>query len=293
MSRLLIAVAIEPRSRADQQKLVAALAALAAEDPAIRVSTDSESSQTVIAAASESLLDAKLDLLWRTYGIGVNVSAPQVAYRERLTRSVELQHESKVRTGEPGDRVAVRLAVGPNEPGRGNRFESRIAVGRLNDDCIRAMEEGVRLALGTGVNAGFPVDDVKVVLLDAAFHGATPPAWAFDVVSRAAMREAMAKADPVLVAPVMRLTVTVPEELVAAVIRDLVDRSARIQARERRGDAVVIGVEVWLSTMLGYARVLQAISDGRAAFAMDFDRYEPVPGPGHDPPFGPAMAMRA
>jgi elongation factor G len=289
----LISVAIEPRSRVDLQKLAAALAALAAKDPSIRVSTDSESGQTVIRAANERLLDAKLDLLRRTYGIGVNISAVQVAYRERLTRHVEMRHEPETPTGEPGDRVSIRLEVGPNEPGKGNQLESRIPLGRLDEAYVQAIGQGVEVALETGVLGGFPLDEVKVVLVDATWHSAAPPARAFDVVARAAMREAMAKAEPVLVEPVMRLAVTVPEDLAGAVIGDLVGRAARIRGRERRGDAVVIGAEAWLSSMLGYGKALQAMSDGRATLTMDFDRFAPSSAPEHDPPFGPAMAMRA
>jgi elongation factor G len=253
MPRLLVAVAIEPRSRADEQKLGAALAALAAKDPSIRISTDAESGQTVIAAASEAVLDATLDLLRHTWDIGLNAGAPQVAYRERLTRPVETQHPLKTSTGEPGDRVSIRLAVGPNEPGKGNQLESRIGVGRLDEACVRAIEQGVEAALETGMLAGFPLDQVKVVLVDATWQGAAPPARAFDVVARAAMREAMVKAGPVLVEPVMRLAVTIPEDVAGAILRDLVARAGRIQGRRRRGDAAVIEAEMWLSTLLGYA----------------------------------------
>ncbi|QFU16824.1 elongation factor G [Microvirga thermotolerans] len=272
-----IEIAIEPKSKADQEKLGLALAKLAAEDPSFRVSTDSESGQTILKGMGELHLDIKVDILKRTYKVDANVGAPQVAYRETITKKVEVDYTHKKQTGGTGQFARVKLVVQPNDPGAGFAFESKIVGGAVPKEYIPGVEKGLQSVIGAGVVAGFPVVDIKVELVDGAFHEVDSSALAFEIASRAALREALQKGAPVLLEPVMKVEVTTPEDYTGSVIGDLNSRRGQIQGQDMRGNAVVINAMVPLANMFGYVNTLRGMSQGRASYTMQFDHYEQVP----------------
>ena len=290
----LIEVAIEPKSKADQEKLGVALAELAAEDPSFRVSTDQESGQTILKGLSESQLDAKVEHLKRI-GIGANIGAPQVAFRERITQRVEHSYTHKKQTGGTGQFASVTLIVEPNEPSKGYEFESKIVSGAVPQEFIPGVEKGLKSVLPSGVVAGFPVVDVKVQLIDGKYHDVDSSALAFEIAARACFREALQKGKSVLLEPIMKVEVITPLDCASAVIRDLRLRRAQIAEQDTRGDAVAIHAIVPLMNMFGYAIPLREKSSGRATFTMQFDHYAPAPPnvSGPDDPFRPAIGMRA
>jgi elongation factor G len=290
---LLVEIAIEPKSKAEQDKLWLALARLAAEDPSFLVSTDHESGQTILKGMSERHLDAKLDLLKRTYKIDANVGSPQVAFRERPTRRVEVEYAHKKLLGPRGEFAVVKLVVAPNEPGKGYVFECRIIGDAVPQEYIPGVEKGLESVLACGVVAGFPVIDVKVELIDGKYHDVDSSVRAFEIAARAAFREALQKAASVLLEPIMKVELVTPETYVGSLIGDLNFRRGHIQAQDMRGSATVIHAMVPLSNMLGYAETLRVLSQGRAAFTMQFDHYASVPLPEDGPPFRPATGMRA
>ncbi len=272
-----IEIAIEPKSKADQEKLGLALAKLAAEDPSFRVSTDSESGQTILKGMGELHLDIKVDILRRTYKVDANIGAPQVAYRETITKKAEVDYTHKKQTGGTGQFARVKLVVMPNDPGAGFGFESKIVGGAVPKEYIPGVEKGLQSVIGAGVVAGFPVVDVKVELIDGAFHEVDSSALAFEIASRAAMREALQKGSSVLLEPVMKVEVTTPEDYTGSVIGDLNSRRGQIQGQDMRGNAVVINAMVPLANMFGYVNTLRGMSQGRASYTMQFDHYEQVP----------------
>ncbi len=288
----LIEIAIEPKSKADQEKLGVTLTKLAAEDPSFRVSTDRESGQTILKGTSEEHLDAKVGLLKRD-GIGVNIGAPQVAFRECISRRAEHSYTHKRQTGGSGQFAAVTLVVEPREAGKGYEFESRIIGGAVPMEYVPAIRKGVESVLSSGVVAGFPVVDVKVQLIDGKYHDIDSSALAFEIAARACFREALRKAGPVLLEPIMKVEVVTPEDCVAPVIRDLKLRRGRVIGQDMRDDAVVIDATVPLMNLFGYENPLLQRSNGRANFTMRFDHYAPAPQPDNDPPFRPAIGMRA
>jgi len=289
----LIEIAIEPKSKADQEKLGAALAKLAAEDPSFRVSTDQESGQTILKGTSEEHLDAKVGLLKR-HGIDANIGAPQVAFRERITQRVEDSYTHKKQSSGTGQFAAVTLVVEPSESGKGNEFESKIIGGAVPTKYVPAIEKGVESVLSSGVVAGFPVVDVKVQLIDGKYHDVDSSALAFEIAARACFREALQKAGPVLLEPIMRAEVVTPKDCVAAVLRDLKLRRSEIIGLDERSYAVVVTAMVPLMNLFGYASPLREKSNGRGTFTMRFDHYAPAPlAPKDDPPFRPAIGMRA
>ncbi|WP_134498949.1 elongation factor G [Microvirga pakistanensis] len=272
-----IEIAIEPKSKADQEKLGLALSKLAAEDPSFRVSTDSESGQTILKGMGELHLDIKVDILKRTYKVDANVGAPQVAYRETITKKTEVDYTHKKQTGGTGQFARVKLVVQPNEPGAGFSFESKIVGGAVPKEYIPGVEKGLQSVVGAGVVAGFPVVDLKVELIDGAFHEVDSSALAFEIASRAALREALQKGNSVLLEPVMKVEVTTPEDYTGSVIGDLNSRRGQIQGQDMRGNAVVINAMVPLANMFGYVNTLRGMSQGRASYTMQFDHYEQVP----------------
>jgi len=272
-----IEIAIEPKSKADQEKLGLALSKLAAEDPSFRVSTDQESGQTILKGMGELHLDIKVDILRRTYKVDANVGAPQVAYRETITKKVEVDYTHKKQTGGTGQFARVKLVVQPNEPGAGFSFESKIVGGAVPKEYIPGVEKGLQSVVGAGVVAGFPVVDLKVELIDGAFHEVDSSALAFEIASRAALREALQKGASVLLEPVMKVEVTTPEDYTGSVIGDLNSRRGQIQGQDMRGNAVVINAMVPLANMFGYVNTLRGMSQGRASYTMQFDHYEQVP----------------
>ncbi|MFL4994358.1 MAG: elongation factor G [Microvirga sp.] len=272
-----IEIAIEPKSKADQEKLGVALAKLAAEDPSFRVSTDQESGQTILKGMGELHLDIKVDILRRTYKVDANIGAPQVAFREKISRRAEVDYTHKKQTGGSGQFARVKLVVEPNEPGAGYVFESRIVGGAVPKEYIPGVEKGLESVLGAGVVAGFPVVDLKVALIDGAYHEVDSSALAFEIASRAALREGLQKGNSVLLEPIMKVEVVTPEEYTGSVIGDLNSRRGQIQGQDMRGNAVVVNAMVPLMNMFGYVNNLRSFTQGRATFTMQFDHYEQVP----------------
>jgi elongation factor G len=272
-----IEIAIEPKSKADQEKLGVALAKLAAEDPSFRVSTDTESGQTILKGMGELHLDIKVDILKRTYKVDANIGAPQVAFRERITRPAEVDYTHKKQTGGTGQYARVKFIVEPNEPGKGFEFESKIVGGAVPKEYIPGVEKGLESVLGSGVVAGFPVVDVKVQLVDGAYHEVDSSALAFEIAARAAFREALQKGKSVLLEPIMKVEVVTPEDYTGSVIGDLNSRRGQIQGQDMRGNATVINAMVPLMNMFGYVNTLRSMSQGRATFTMQFDHYAEAP----------------
>ena len=272
-----IEIAIEPKSKADQEKLGLALQKLAAEDPSFRVSTDQESGQTILKGMGELHLDIKVDILRRTYKVDANIGAPQVAYREKLTRRIEQDYTHKKQTGGTGQFARVKIVFEPNETGAGNTFESKIVGGSVPKEFVPGVEKGINSVMGAGVLAGFPVVDVKATLIDGAFHDVDSSVLAFEIASRAAFREALQKGGSVLLEPIMKVEVVTPEDYTGSVIGDLNSRRGQIQGQDMRGNANVINAMVPLANMFGYVNQLRSFSQGRATFTMQFDHYEQVP----------------
>jgi elongation factor G len=272
-----IEIAIEPKSKADQEKLGVALAKLAAEDPSFRVSTDQESGQTILKGMGELHLDIKVDILKRTYKVDASIGAPQVAYRERLTKKTEINYTHKKQTGGTGQFAKVVLVFEPAEPGSGSSFESKIIGGAVPKEYIPGVEKGINSVMGSGVLAGFPVVDVKATLIDGAFHDVDSSALAFEIASRAAFREGLQKGGSVLLEPIMKVEVVTPEEHTGFVMGDLLSRRGQVQGQDMRANAVVINAMVPLSNMFGYVNQLRSGTQGRANFTMQFDHYEQVP----------------
>jgi elongation factor G len=272
-----IEIAIEPKSKADQEKLGVALAKLAAEDPSFRVSTDQESGQTILKGMGELHLDIKVDILKRTYKVDASIGAPQVAYRERLTKKTEINYTHKKQTGGTGQFAKVVLVFEPAEPGSGSSFESKIIGGAVPKEYIPGVEKGINSVMGSGVLAGFPVVDVKATLIDGAYHDVDSSALAFEIASRAAFREGLQKGGSVLLEPIMKVEVVTPEEHTGFVMGDLLSRRGQVQGQDMRANAVVINAMVPLSNMFGYVNQLRSGTQGRANFTMQFDHYEQVP----------------
>jgi len=272
-----IEIAVEPKSKADQEKLGVALAKLAAEDPSFRVSTDQESGQTILKGMGELHLDIKIDILRRTYKVDANIGAPQVAYRERISKPVTVDYTHKKQTGGSGQFARLKIIAEPNEPGAGYTFESKIVGGNVPKEYIPGVEKGLASVLGSGVLAGFPVVDLKVQLVDGAYHDVDSSALAFEIASRAALREALQKGGSVLLEPIMKVEVVTPEDYTGGVIGDLNSRRGQIQGQDMRGNAVVVNAMVPLANMFGYVNTLRSMSQGRATFTMQFDHYEQVP----------------
>ncbi len=272
-----IEIAIEPKSKADQEKLGVALAKLAAEDPSFRVSTDQESGQTILKGMGELHLDIKVDILRRTYKVDANIGAPQVAFREKITKKAEVKYTHKKQTGGTGQFAEVSIIVEPNEPGAGYVFESKVVGGSVPKEYIPGVEKGINSVLGSGVVAGFPVVDVKVQLVDGKYHDVDSSALAFEIASRAAFREALQKGKSVLLEPIMKVECVTPEDYTGSVIGDLNSRRGQIQGQDMRGNANVINAMVPLMNMFGYVNTLRSMSQGRATFTMQFDHYAEAP----------------
>ena len=272
-----IEIAIEPKSKADQEKLGVALSKLAAEDPSFRVSTDPESGQTILKGMGELHLDIKVDILKRTYKVDANIGAPQVAYRETLSKKSEINYTHKKQTGGSGQFARVAMVFEPAGAGAGSSFESKIVGGAVPKEYIPGVEKGVGSVLTSGVLAGFPVVDVKATLVDGAYHDVDSSALAFEIAARAAFREGLQKGGSVLLEPIMKVEVVTPEEHTGFVMGDLLSRRGHVQGQDMRANAVVINAMVPLSNMFGYVNQLRSGTQGRANFTMQFDHYEQVP----------------
>ena len=272
-----IEIAVEPKTKADQEKLGVALSRLAAEDPSFRVSTDQESGQTILKGMGELHLDIKVDILKRTYKVDVSVGAPQVAYRETITKSIKHSYTHKKQSGGSGQFAAVELEVGPSGAGVGNVFESRIVGGAVPKEYIPGVEKGVESVMTSGPLIGFPVVDVSVALVDGKYHDVDSSALAFEIASRAGLREALKLAGPVLLEPIMKVEVVTPDEYLGSVIGDINSRRGQIGGTDTRGNAQVVSAMVPLANMFGYVNQLRSMSQGRAQYTMQFDHYAPVP----------------
>jgi elongation factor G len=272
-----IEMAVEPKTKADQEKMGLALAKLSAEDPSFYVSTDEESGQTIIKGMGELHLDIKVDILRRQHKIDVNVGAPQVAYRETITKSTEIDYTHKKQTGGTGQFARVKFIVEPGEENSGLVFESKIVGGAVPKEYLPGVEKGLNSVMTSGTIIGFPMVDVKVTLIDGAYHEVDSSAIAFEIASRAAFREAIQKAGPVLLEPVMKVEVVTPEEYLGGIIGDLNSRRGQIAGTTSRGNAQVVNAMVPLANMFGYVNNLRSMSQGRAAYTMLFDHYSEVP----------------
>jgi elongation factor G len=273
-----IEIAIEPKSKADQEKLGVALAKLVAEDPSFRVTTDQESGQTIIKGMGELHLDIKVDILKRTYKVDANIGAPQVAYREKITRPATVTYTHKKQTGGSGQYAEVKITAEPLPPGGENFiFENEIVGGAVPKEYVPGVEKGLESVLGAGTLAGFPVVDLKVSLIDGKFHEVDSSALAFEIAARMALREALQKGASALLEPIMKVEVVTPEDYTGSVIGDLNSRRGQIQGQDMRGNANVITAMVPLANMFSYVNNLRSMSQGRATFTMQFDHYAEVP----------------
>jgi elongation factor G len=272
-----IEIAIEPKSKADQEKLGVALAKLAAEDPSFRVSTDQESGQTILKGMGELHLDIKVDILKRTYKVDANIGAPQVAFREKISQRVEHGYTHKKQTGGSGQFAQIKIIAEPTPPGTPFEFENEIVGGAVPKEFIPGVEKGLESVLGSGVVAGFPVVDLKVTLIDGKYHDVDSSALAFEICARQCLKEALQMAKPVLLEPIMKVEVVTPEDYTGSVIGDLNSRRGQIQGQDMRGNANVINAMVPLMNMFGYVNNLRSMSQGRATFTMQFDHYSELP----------------
>jgi len=272
-----IEIAVEPKSKADQEKIGLALQRLAAEDPSFRVETDLESGQTIMKGMGELHLDILVDRMKREFKVEANIGAPQVAYRETISRATEIDYTHKKQTGGTGQFARVKLEITPTEPGEGYSFESRIVGGAVPKEYIPGVEKGIKSVMDSGPLAGFPVIDFKVALVDGAFHDVDSSVLAFEIATRAAMREGLKKAGAKLLEPIMKVEVVTPEEYTGGIIGDLTSRRGMVQGQDSRGNAIVIDAFVPLANMFGYINTLRSMSSGRANFTMLFDHYDAVP----------------
>ncbi len=273
-----IEMAIEPKSKADQDKMTNALLRLVQEDPSFRLAVNHETGQTVIKGMGELHLEIKVDILRRApYNVEVVVGDPQVAYRETITRKATVDYVHKKQSGGSGQFARVIIEFEPQEAGAGYLFESKIVGGSVPKEYIPGVEKGLEGSLDNGVIAGFPTIDLKATLIDGAYHDVDSSALAFEIASRAAFKEGIQKAGPVLLEPIMKVEVVTPEAHMGDVIGDLNSRRGQIMGMDQRGNASVVNAMVPLATMFGYVNRLRSMTQGRALFTMEFDHYEQVP----------------
>ena len=272
-----IEIAVEPKTKADQEKMGIALQRLSAEDPSFRVETDLESGQTIMKGMGELHLDILVDRMKREFKVEANIGAPQVAYRETIGHAVEHTYTHKKQSGGSGQFGEVKMEIIPTEPGEGYSFESKIVGGSVPKEYIPGVEKGILSVMDNGPLAGFPVIDFKVVLLDGKFHDVDSSIMAFEIAARMCMREGMKKAGAKLLEPIMKVEVVTPEDYTGGIIGDLTSRRGMVQGQDTRGNAIVIDAMVPLANMFGYINTLRSMSSGRAQFTMQFDHYDPVP----------------
>jgi elongation factor G len=289
----LIEVPIAARSESDRERLTQALAALAAADSSLRVSSDAESGQITIKGMSELHLDHTLDILKRTYNLELYIGAPQVAYRETISWQVTKDYTHKKQFGGAGQFARIKIVCEPLPEGSEFIFENKVIGGNVPKEYVPGIEKGLESLLGSGVLAGFPVVDLKVTLVDGAYHEQDSSALAFEIAARAALKEALRDAGPVLLEPVMKVEVLTPDEHSGAIISDIKTRRGEIQEQGRRGSATRVVAAVPFANLFGYVNNLRALSSGQATFEMQFSHYAPVQPPGGDDSFRPAIGMRA
>jgi len=272
-----IEVAVEPKSKADQEKMASALARLAQEDPSFQVNIDDESGQTVIKGMGELHLEVLIDRLKREFKVEANIGAPQVAYREAITQRAEVDYTHKKQTGGAGQFARVKIVFEPLETGEGFRFENAVVGGAVPKDYVPGVERGLRESKESGVLAGFPLIDFKATLVDGLSHDVDSSILAFEIATRHAFREGMPKAGPVLLEPMMQVEIVTPEEYMGDIIGDMNSRRGNVEGMEERGGARVVTAYAPLANMFGYVKTLRSISQGRAQFSMFFSHYERVP----------------
>ena len=272
-----IEIAVEPKTKGDQEKMSQGLARLAAEDPSFRVETDLESGQTIMKGMGELHLDILVDRLKREFKVEANIGAPQVAYRETIGHEIEHTYTHKKQSGGSGQFAEVKMVISPTEPGEGYSFESRIVGGAVPKEYIPGVEKGINSVMDSGPLAGFPVIDFKVALIDGKFHDVDSSVLAFEIAARMCMREGLRKAGAKLLEPIMKVEVVTPEEYTGGIIGDLTSRRGQVSGQETRGNAIAIDANVPLANMFGYINTLRSMSSGRAQFTMQFSHYDPVP----------------
>ena len=272
-----IEIAVEPKTKADQEKMSQALQRLSAEDPSFRVHVDHESGQTIMKGMGELHLDILVDRMKREFKVEANIGAPQVAYRETITKAYEVDYTHKKQSGGSGQFAKMIATFEPNEPGAGFEFVNSVVGGNIPKEYIPGVQKGIELSMQSGVIAGFPVVDFKVNLTDGSYHDVDSSVMAFEIAAKAAFKEAMQKAGPQLLEPMMKVEVVTPEEYMGDIIGDLNSRRGQVSAMTDRGNAKVVTALVPLASMFGYINPLRSMSSGRAQFSMVFDRYEPVP----------------
>jgi len=271
-----IQLAIEPKTKADQEKLGMAIQKLVQEDPTLRVNTDPDTGQTILAGMGELHLEIIVDRMQREFNVGANVGKPQVAYRETIRNTAEYDYTHKKQTGGSGQYARVKLRVEP-DPAKGFEFENDVKQGAIPKEFISAVEKGVRESLEGGILAGYPMVDVKAIVFDGDYHDVDSSEMAFKICSSICFKEACKRAKPVLLEPVMRVEVVVPEEYMGTVNGDLSSRRGRLEGTEVRGTTQLIKAMVPLSEMFGYATELRSRTQGRGSFTMHFGQYEEVP----------------
>src|SRR6056297_3482962 len=272
-----IEIAVEPKTKGDQEKMSQGLARLAAEDPSFRVETDLESGQTIMKGMGELHLDILVDRLKREFKVEANIGAPQVAYRETIGHEIEHTYTHKKQSGGSGQFAEVQLEIAPTEPGEGYSFESRIVGGTVPKEYIPGVEKGIKSVMDSGPLAGFPVIDFKVALVDGKFHDVDSSVLAFEIAGRMGMREGLKRAGAKLLEPIMKVEVVTPEEYTGGIIGDLTSRRGQVSGQEPRGNAISILANVPLANMFGYINTLRSMTSGRAQFTMQFSHYDPVP----------------
>jgi elongation factor G len=272
-----IEVALEPKTKADQEKMSLALSRLAQEDPSFRITSDPETGQTVIKGMGELHLEIKVDILKRDFKVDAIVGQPQVAYRETIAQAYEVDYTHKKQSGGAGQFARVIIRFEPSKPGEGYSFESKIVGGSIPKEYIPGVQKGLLSALETGVLAGFPMIDFKATLIDGAYHDVDSSVLAFEIAARSAFREGIKKASPKLLEPIMKVEVVTPEEYMGDVIGDLNSRRGQISGMDQRGNARVVSAMVPLANLFGYVNTLRSMSQGRAQFTMIFDHYQQVP----------------
>ena len=272
-----IEIAVEPKTKADQEKMSTGLARLAAEDPSFRVETDQESGQTIMKGMGELHLDILVDRLKREFHVEANIGEPQVAYRETISHEAEIDYTHKKQSGGSGQFARVKMVIMPTEPGEGYSFESKVVGGNVPKEYIPGVEKGIQSVMDSGPLAGFPVIDFKVALLDGAYHDVDSSILAFEIAARAGMREGLKKAGAKMLEPIMKVEVITPEEYTGGIIGDLTSRRGMVRGQEARGNAIAIDANVPLANMFGYINTLRSMSSGRANFTMQFGHYDAVP----------------
>ncbi|HEY0033584.1 MAG TPA: elongation factor G, partial [Devosia sp.] len=272
-----IDISVEPKSKADQEKMGLALNRLAAEDPSFRVKTDEESGQTIISGMGELHLDILVDRMRREFKVEANIGQPQVAYRETITKSANVDYTHKKQSGGSGQFARVKLTVEPGEVGKGLEFVNAVVGGSVPKEYIPGVEKGVKSVMSAGPLIGFPIVDVKVTLTEGAYHDVDSSVLAFEIAGRAGFNEGLRKAAPKILEPIMKVEVVTPEDYMGDVIGDLNSRRGQIHGTEGRGVLQVVNAYVPLANMFGYVNSLRSMSQGRAQYSMTFDHYEQVP----------------